>query len=228
MDFLEGLSKKELKTQLLQSLLRNDCEHVEKIIKKDESILNEEICNINRYNSYSCPIIIACQYSGLKMMKLLIRLGAKVDVCDSIKGCSLFSYAIEKQKGCEIMELLLEQGLNVNSQYNVDNWTPLMKAASMSKKELCVYLIGKGADLELKDIRENTAVMIACGFDSIEIAKMLMECGSYMWSEDIDGSNVLDYLLSNNRVLDMMTKSFIEELYREKTRLLRGLDDDHH
>lgn len=83
---------------------------------------------------------------------------------------------------------IIEQGAEINGR-NVHLQTPLMIAAEKLDQRLVKILISKGADVHLKDNKDNTALHKA--FKSASIIKLLLESGADINAKNIYGETVL-------------------------------------
>ena len=114
------------------------------------------------HSDYEVP---ALHYASLEAAKMLIKLGTDPDVRDIANGTALMEKA--RIGECEIVEMLLKAGADVNAQAN-GGMTPLMYAANADIVDL---LIKHGADFNMRDTEGLTALGHALGrsanFDAI-------------------------------------------------------------
>jgi hypothetical protein len=85
-------------------------------------------------------------------------LGVKVDCMDENKTTPLSEAACAGQT--EIVKLLVEHGANINL-VNIQNRTPLWRAAFMDKRETAEYLLSVGGDPRLKADSGDSPAMVA-------------------------------------------------------------------
>ncbi|KAI1801296.1 ankyrin repeat-containing domain protein [Daldinia bambusicola] len=98
-----------------------------------------------------------------------------------------------------IVELLLDRGANVNSDYFFD--TPLIKAVKNKHVIVTSTLLTRGADIEAADITGKTPLFYATalkeGHDTQsfcdDLAKLLLERGANIQARDITGRTPLSY-----------------------------------
>lgn len=130
------------------------------------------------HSDYEVP---ALHYASLEAAKVLIKLGTDPDIRDIANGTALMEKA--RIGECEIVEMLLRAGADVNAQAN-HGMTPLMYAANADIVEL---LIKHGADPNMRDAEGLTALGHALGrsenFGAIE---RLFSLGSDLSSETMD------------------------------------------
>ena len=110
------------------------------------------------------PLHIAVSYKKVSIVEKLLKLGANVNVFDNENDCTPLHYAVEEfyshtpesnfeekhseEEIMKILELLLENGANVNAISSQDG-APLHAAIHSSK--LVSILLDYGADLNCKD-----------------------------------------------------------------------------
>jgi ankyrin repeat protein len=69
-----------------------------------------------------------------------------------------------------MVELLLEKGADINRVDGV-GWTPLMEAVMDDMTDLCGYLVEKGADTTIANLRGATAPMLVQKFSRTSMEK---------------------------------------------------------
>jgi ankyrin repeat protein len=79
-----------------------------------------------------------------------------------------------------LVRLFIEHGANVNAQNGrMGGMTPLMYAAMAGHGEVAIYLLAKGADVEMYAFSPRvTALMIASDYGQINIVKILLDAGA--------------------------------------------------
>jgi len=77
----------------------------------------------------------------------------------------------------EIMQVLIDDGLNVN-EYDPFGWTPLQYAAENGHADMMNLLIDKGADLNARNLVGQTALVIARDNGDKEIVDLLIARGA--------------------------------------------------
>ena len=125
---------------------------LKKAIEKDNTAIVQALIDkgaeINPTNE-SAPIFLA---KSADMLTFLIKKGAAVNAQDSL-GDSL----LHDSTRLPITKVLLEHKAEVNKQNN-EGVTPLMKVAAVGNKDLFTLLLENGADTEIKDKKEKTAI----------------------------------------------------------------------
>uniref|UniRef100_A0AAQ4QZZ5 Ankyrin repeat domain 24 n=1 Tax=Gasterosteus aculeatus aculeatus TaxID=481459 RepID=A0AAQ4QZZ5_GASAC len=76
----------------------------------------------------------------------------------------------------------------------------------MSRVELCVFLLGRGADANIQDNQGRSALMLACESDSVETAEALLRGGADTQLVDALGHKASDYGVTtgNQRIMQML------------------------
>jgi ankyrin repeat protein len=114
----------------------------------------------------------------------------------------LLAWAIEKQP-IEVIEYLIEQGVNVNAKSDSSGLTPLHYAAMGNSPEVVQSLISKGADVRMKDRQGMTPLHHAAEsmtydaatktWDYVDILENLISAGADVHAKDYDNMTPLDY-----------------------------------
>jgi hypothetical protein len=94
---------------------------------------------------------------NLRMMKLLLEKGLEPD--DSLFTVALYNTCFRGH--VDVIEFLLEKGVNINAQAGESKTSALMIAAESGQVEAVKTLIRHGADPHLKNSHGETALIIA-------------------------------------------------------------------
>jgi ankyrin repeat protein len=80
----------------------------------------------------------------------------------------------------EIVELLIQNGANVNIQrdHSGGSWTPLLMACHHGNKEIVELLLANGAELNIKNAAGKTALDLASQRNHTEIVELLKKHGA--------------------------------------------------
>jgi ankyrin repeat protein len=95
------------------------------------------------------PLIIATQACSVEIVRLLLDHGANPAATDE-QGWAALHHAIFIEGQGEIMELLLETGIDVDSLGRLGR-TPLHCAAVRGREDIVLLLLEKGANASIKD-----------------------------------------------------------------------------
>ena len=122
----------------------------------------------------------ASAYGTLDAMKLLLAAGADVNAKNTFDVTALLWCANDLAK----VQLLVEQGANVNAQ-SKQRRTPLIIAAAQDGNSQTVkLLLEKGADIAATDRAQNTALIVAADANDTESVRLLIAKGA-----DINAKN---------------------------------------
>lgn len=120
------------------------------------------------------PLMHAAAFGDLETLKLLLDAGADVNAHNDFNATALLWAAREPEKA----RILIEHGANVNVQ-SKQGRTPLMVASLRRGGSAVVALmLAKGADVNLKDSRNSTALSLAASVGDAESVKLLLAAES--------------------------------------------------
>lgn len=149
----------------IEFLKNNDYMSVKKYIK-DGADVNDT--NENGEPVLSCGLRYRCD---MDLLMLLIDNGADIYDFDE-EGVSIFDMAIT-YNNIEMVEYILEQGIDVNVTKRRSRFTPLMAAASYGRVDIARLLLKYGADQKLTDTKGFTAVDFARKMNKKSILEIL-------------------------------------------------------
>ena len=160
--------------------------------------LIDDGADVNVKDNYrTTPLIYAAKNGHTEICKLLIDKGADVNIMTGYNQTALIFAIIEDYK--EIYELLIENGANINIEsygggfseslvketddfrityMGTSDLTPLIFAILKRNKELCAYLISKGADTNFEGEYNFKPLIIASIYGYTDICKLLIENGA--------------------------------------------------
>jgi ankyrin repeat protein len=150
---------------------------VPQLLKADADV------KIHRDSTNTTPLMYAAAFLDAKMIQILLKNGAKLEMKDSNGGTALSRAANSCGVcGCDTNEeaglVLIKQGANVDARDNKGN-TPLMLLAMDPDEgavEMAKALLAKGAHANLKNKDSKTALQIARksgGIASTELVSLL-------------------------------------------------------
>ncbi|KAJ8271039.1 hypothetical protein GJAV_G00122090 [Gymnothorax javanicus] len=108
---------------------------------------------------------LATQYRNHRMVKLLLKKGAQLNVQDGTSGKTALHMAVELHD-VPLVKLLLTKGANVDAAM-FNGCTPLHLAVGRKDTTITLLLCQSGADRMLKNTEDETAVDLADGNDNI-------------------------------------------------------------
>jgi ankyrin repeat protein len=97
----------------------------------------------------------------------------------------------------ESIRLLVEAGANVNRPTSFEKNTPLHLAVEKNWKDICRYLIEKGADVRACNVMMRTPLHCAAVTGRLEIGVMLLKAGALPNATDINGWNARYVMMSD-------------------------------
>eukprot|EP01089_Gocevia_fonbrunei_P016030 TRINITY_DN4880_c0_g1_i2.p1 TRINITY_DN4880_c0_g1~~TRINITY_DN4880_c0_g1_i2.p1 ORF type:complete len:413 (-),score=95.44 TRINITY_DN4880_c0_g1_i2:255-1493(-) len=123
----------------------------------------------------SPPIFAAAGKGNTALVKLLLDAGANPSAFSSQHaGCCALHIAAEKNY-VEVVNLLLESGVDVNIRSVKQQLTPLISASCCGSLEAVQVLLNAGADINAQSSTGNTALMLAIDRGKIEVALTLIK-----------------------------------------------------
>jgi ankyrin repeat protein len=88
------------------------------------------------------------------------------------KGRTPIDLAVSRSS-CEVVELLIRRGANINTREEVYGSTPLLQVVARDRKEIAEILLRHGVDITMKNNAGETAYSYAVAIGRTEIAEML-------------------------------------------------------
>ncbi len=149
----------------LELLQRDDYLGIKKYIKNGGDI---QETNESGESVLACAIRSHC---SIETLMLLIESGADIFDFDD-EGVSIFDMAIT-YNNIEMLEYLIEQGVDINKTQRRSGFTALMAAACYGREEILTILLKNGADAEAQDSKGFKAVDFARKMNKKSILKLL-------------------------------------------------------
>ena len=121
-----------------------------------------------------------------------ILIGEEYDLEDYDEISPLF-YAIRKYASLEMIELMLDNGVDLHMT-DSDGVSALDMAIKFKRKDVIQFCIDKGFDLNSTKRKSGiTPVMLAACFADTEMMQMLLDAGGNINAQDSAGMTPLDY-----------------------------------
>lgn len=95
---------------------------------------------------------------------------------------------------CEVAQILLDNGSDINYQSKLGGWTPLIRSINNKHFDVARMLIERGADVNAKTIHGNNAVWFAVMRKSPEILVKLLAAGAHV--NDSEGAQASALVMS--------------------------------
>ena len=169
-------------TEIIDALSRRDWPLCE--------LLLSEGADPNGVNDDGMPLLANAVIIGdIDAARLLLRLGADIDILDEEDDCTLLHLAIAHNDRA-MAELLLTNGVRVN-QPSKTGVSPLMMAARTGAIDCAAVLLEHDAGLELRDLDGYTALMYASNVPDREMVDLLLSYGAQVNALDNEGASPL-------------------------------------
>jgi len=122
---------------------------------------------------------------------------------------SPFFYAIRKYASMEMLELMLENGIDLH-EVDSDGISALDMAIKFKRKDVIQFCLDRGFELNVSKRKSGiTPVMLAACFSDIEMMQMLLDNGGEVNQADRSGMAPKDYAkkLGQKRMLEFLDKN---------------------
>jgi len=197
-------------TALMVASLRGYAELVETLIKRGADV------NLKRYVG-DTALMFAARTDSVKTVDALLRAGANpnAQVLSPHAGeITPLSSAINSHSSnrVEIAKLLIgaKAELNPKGEFFA---SPL--ASAVEDLEMVKLLIASGADVNQKNFRGATALMVAAGAGTPSVVRYLLEKGADVNARDRDGNTVLAYAEERREFLEPSRRDEIIQVIRQ-------------
>lgn len=178
--FFCSFALQQVQAQKLRKYITDqDLASIRAAVQRDPSLLNQQDSRTKR-----APLYDAIRSGHLDVVNLLLELGASVDTVDSRKQTPLH-FALTRRRP-EIIKSILSKTENVNQQDGRQKATYLMYAIMFQNGNLDLIktMLQKGADVNLKNSSDQTALHIACYRNQLEAAKAMIAAGAELGLQD--------------------------------------------
>lgn len=130
------------------------------------------------------PLFLAASHGHESVAKLLLNMGAKVDLPDTDGKSPL--HAAAAQGYARIAQILLDKGAGIEMR-DSDNQTPLYVAAGQGHETVSTLLLDRGANVESKNKDDRTALHAASMSGNANVVKALISRGANLESKTMTG-----------------------------------------
>jgi ankyrin repeat protein len=197
-------------TVLMVASLHDYPELVEELIKRGADV------NVKRYVG-DTTLMFAARTGNVKTVNALLRAGANPNatVMSPHAGeISPLTNAIDSDSPSrvEIAKLLIGAKAEINPKGDFFA-SPLMNA--VNDLEMVKLLVASGANVNQKNFRGVTALMIASGAGSASVVRYLLEQGADLNARDREGHNALEYAEERRELFEPSRKAEIIQVLKK-------------
>lgn len=143
--------------------------------------------NLVDYFGGNTPLLTACVGGCGDCIRLLLDAGADVNVTDDHECTALYKACWDGECDLECVKLLVEAGADVNAG------TPIIGAAGCGEFDNVLYLMEKGADINVKTDDGFSPLGFAIRSGQTKIAKLLLASGARVDDLFYDGYTEMNY-----------------------------------
>lgn len=169
------MSKDELFSELMDAVYFDDLPKALALINRGAPVNSPE------RNTEFTPVFMAISNGSENMLRMLIEQGASIEIYDD-KGYAPIHRAVTGEDYTasapypaeNIIEVLLEYGGDVNYPTKKEGATPLMISAQEHKANIMRFLIDSGANDEIKDKQQHTALDYAKNYECTSCMRILL------------------------------------------------------
>ena len=167
---------------IFDAIKKDDIARVQKLI--------ESGADVNQINENGqTPLHAACFFDSLKIVRLLLKKGAKKTInVQNKNGLTPLHWACEKNN-LKTTELLLKNGAtkSVDTPENNYGMTPLFLACNKNNLKMATLLLQYGANVNHVNVNGETLLFLACYHSNLEVVKLLLKNGA---KETINKANL--------------------------------------
>lgn len=122
------------------------------------------------------PLMVACASGNLELVELLIQWEADITHEDQEGNSCLL--VVCQEGHANIAKLLIDKGCKVDIKRTNDNTTPLLMAIQQRHYEVSQLLISYNANVNARNSKGATPLLMAASFGDINLVKLLLDSGA--------------------------------------------------
>ncbi|MFP3030404.1 MAG: ankyrin repeat domain-containing protein, partial [Wolbachia sp.] len=139
-----------------------------------KDLINQK-ANINAKDMYGwTPLHFAASRNKLSVVEFLFNNNANINAKD-VYGNTPLHVAAQYSSNLEIVKFLLDKDISGINNITNNGWTPLHVAIQGNKLNTVELLLGRGADIEVRDIYNQTSLDLATRKGYLDIAGILKQ-----------------------------------------------------
>ncbi len=159
--------------------------------EKIRYLIEEKGMNVDvRDENGMSPLIYAAFFGYDEVVKTLLDCGADVNACGN-SGVTVLMAALQKADNENIARLLIDSGADVNAS-DGQGLTPLMTAIYIDSLEMTLYLLKKGANVQVKNSKGWSALDLAKQKGNHQLLQVLHQAGSFKNADLIYAARIGD------------------------------------
>jgi ankyrin repeat protein len=170
-------------------------------------LLIERGAKVDEQNeSKKTALMLAAFYGKLHLVKALRQFDASYSKRDN-SGMAAIHYAIDGGN-CDTIEYMVMDGADINEIDTVNGWTPLLRAASLNAKaDVARVLIRYGADMNIDDVNQKTALMVATINGNLPFVQVLVSHGADLTKLNEYGKSLYELALAMDRKVSRLFRT---------------------
>lgn len=162
----------------------------------------------------STPLVYAMQQGHQEIAKLVLSAGADVNYKNPFNGNTALISSVDVPKNLEMIKFLVYHGAHLD-EINSKGETVLFKAVENNEKDVVSFLVGSGADVNVKTFQGWTPLGMALNVANIHdmsiIVYQLLQGGAHV-NDDLTSKKITPLHLAS--VIDSADTSILEALVR--------------
>jgi ankyrin repeat protein len=181
------MDSSSLNAQLLIAAARNGFKRCALLVKQG--------AQVNAHGKAGrTALSLAAQWGHVKVCRVLLKHGADANVCDKEYGFGPLHWAAWMKRS-EILEELLNAGVDIDAPGLPVMKTALHLAISANDREACTSLLNRGANINQTDRCGRSAIHYAVSvLPTIDLCFELILRGADLHSRTTDGESILQFV----------------------------------
>ncbi|CAK8679344.1 unnamed protein product [Clavelina lepadiformis] len=174
----------------------------------------------------SSPLHSAVTGGNICAIELCLDHGARLDVKQADDSTPM--HMVCAQGAVDIIKLMFDkapdQARSSLLMLDKQDHSPLHKAAMFNHPSIVEYLVEQGADMELLDVDEKTALLVAASRESWDCVRTLLRLGANVMVKDKDERNLMHIIVLQKGDICFLAGRGLKEVHAICTNLLTKPD----